>query len=319
MKKIRSVEQLKVTGISADGKAIGKKNKLVVFVKGGAPGDVIDVRIIGKDKKFLVGKPERFHKKSEERVEPFCRHFNLCGGCKWQHLSYEAQLKHKHEHVISNLKKLSGMKLPEPGFIMGSAETTYYRNKLEFTFSNKRWLTQEEIKEKKEHNRNALGFHIPKNFDKILHIDHCHLQSDPSNAIRLAVHDYAQQKGLSYFDIRAQDGLLRNLIIRTSTTGQIMVIVQFAVYDRASIYDLMNFLKEEFPEITSLQYVVNEKKNDTFYDLPVVSFHGEDFIEEKMDDLTFRIGPKSFYQTNSLQAHELYKKVREFAGLTGRS
>ncbi|MDH5608063.1 MAG: 23S rRNA (uracil(1939)-C(5))-methyltransferase RlmD, partial [Cyclobacteriaceae bacterium] len=284
---------------------------------GGAPGDVVDVKITGKDKKFLIGTPIHFHTSSPERVTPFCEHFGTCGGCKWQHISYEAQLHHKQEHVAENLRKLSGIDLPEMAPIMGSEKTVHYRNKLEYTFSNKRWMTREEISSERVLSRNALGFHIPRMFDKILDIQECHLQAAPSNAIRLAFKRYAEENELRFFDIREQHGFLRNLIIRTTSIGETMVIVQFAEPDREQIFKVMNFLKEEFPEITSLLYVVNEKKNETFYDLPVKNFHGEDYIREKMGGLTFRIGPKSFYQTNSLQAYELYKRVLEMAGLTG--
>ena len=317
MKKLKNLSNVKITGISADGKAVGRKDRMVVFVKGGAPGDVVDLRIIGKEKKFLIGAPTHFHARSEDRTEPFCAHFGTCGGCKWQHITYEAQLKHKQDHVENNMKKLSGVELPGIEPIIGSSDTTFYRNKLEFTFSNNRWLTREEIDSGREFNRNALGFHIPKMFDKILNIEQCHLQADPSNLIRNSVREYAEEHKFSFYDIREQKGLLRNLIIRTTTLGEIMVILQFGEYDRPKIVKMMNFLREEFPEITSLMYIVNEKKNETYYDLPVTTFHGEDFIQEKMGDLTFRIGPKSFYQTNSKQAVTLYEKALEFADLTG--
>ncbi len=317
MKKGQVLEKLRIKGISSDGKAVGRKNKLVVFVKGAAPGDEVDVRITGKDKKFLVGKPIHFHVKSEDRVEPFCEHFGTCGGCKWQHISYDAQLKHKHDHVAENLRKLSGMDLPEFSPILGSKATTFYRNKLEYTFSNNRWLTSMEIKSGKALSRNGLGFHIPKMFDKILDIRECHLQHAPSNAIRLSLKGFAEENGLTFYNLKDHVGLLRNIVIRISSIGEVMVIVQFGQQDRNKIYKVMNFLKDEFPEINSLMYVVNEKKNDTYYDLPVKSFFGEEFIREKMGDLTFRIGPKSFYQTNSVQAHELYKKVLEFGSFQG--
>jgi 23S rRNA (uracil1939-C5)-methyltransferase len=317
MKKVRRLEKVKITGISADGRSVGRKDKMVVFIKGGAPGDVVDVHITGKEKKFLVGRPDHFHTRSGDRVEPFCDHFGTCGGCKWQHLDYDAQLRFKQQHVEENLRKISGMELPVFAPILGSKETTHYRNKLEYTFSNNRWLTHEEIKSSAKFSRNGLGFHIPGMFDKILDIQECHLQAAPSNAIRLAVKDYAERNDLEFYNVREHQGFLRNLIIRTTSIGQLMVIVQFARNDRDDIWKLLNFIKDEFPEITSLMYVINEKKNDTFYDLPVKSHFGEDFIVEKLGDLSFRIGPKSFFQTNSSQAHELYKKVEEFAELTG--
>ena len=317
MKKGNIVERLKITGISADGKAVGRKNGLVVFVKGGAPGDLVDIRITGRDKKFLLGKIIEFHEKSIDRTDPFCDHFGTCGGCKWQHITYDSQLKNKQKHVQDNLTKISGMSLPPVEPILGSTKTTLYRNKLEFTFSNKRWLTRTEIDSGKELSRNALGFHIPKMYDKILDIQECHLQAAPSNLIRNSIREYAEENQLSFYDIRKHEGLLRNLIIRTASTGDIMVIVQFGHHDREKIIGLMNFLREQFPEITSLNYVVNEKKNETYYDLSMVNFYGEEFIAEKMGDLTFRIGPKSFYQTNSEQAKVLYDKILEFADLSG--
>lgn len=298
--------------------AVGRLDNLVIFVKGGAPGDVADVKIVGRQKKFLIGEILQLHEQSELRTAPTCQHFGVCGGCKWQHLQYEAQLKHKEKHVRNNLEKISGLSLPEFSPIMASKDQFFYRNKLEYTFSNKRWLTKEEITEDHIASKNALGFHIPKMFDKILDIEKCHLQADPSNHIRLALKDFAEDKALTFYDIREQHGLLRNLIIRTTSTGEVMVIVQFGENDAQAIKLVLDLLKKKFPEITALMYIVNQKKNETFYDLPVNTYHGQSFITEKMGDLSFRIGPKSFYQTNSLQAHELYKKVLEYAQLTGR-
>lgn len=317
MKLSKVIEKLEITGISSDGKSVGRHEKRVIFVNNGAPGDIVDVRIVGKQKKFLIGEIEHFHQKSADRTEPFCEHFGTCGGCKWQHIQYDAQLRHKQDHVAHNLAKISKTTLPELLPIKGSANTTYYRNKLEYTFSNMRWLTREEIDESEDLSRNALGFHIPRRFDKILDINHCWLQEDPSNDIRLAVKAYAEENELVFFDLKSQEGLLRNLIIRTSTTGDLMVIVQFFQADEPAIHGLLDFLKDKFPQITSLLYIINGKANETYYDLPVHTFHGEGYIHEQMEDLRFRIGPKSFYQTNSLQAYELYKIVREFASLSG--
>ncbi len=317
MKTSKVIEKLEITGVSAEGKSIARHDNRVIFIKNGAPGDVVDIKIVGKRKKFFEGEIINFHKKSTDRIEPFCEHFGTCGGCKWQHITYESQLRHKSDHVASNLRKISKTELPEINPIMGSTETTYYRNKLEYTFSNKRWLTKEEIESGEDLSRSALGFHIPKRFDKILDINHCWLQRDPSNNIRLSVKKFADDNELSFFDIRDQVGLLRNLIIRTSSTGELMVIVQFFEPDQESIELVMNHLKVEFPEITSLQYIINEKKNETFYDLPVITFSGREFIYEEMEGLKFRIGPKSFYQTNSEQAYELYKVARDFADLQG--
>ncbi len=317
MKASKVIEKLEITGVSSDGKSVGRHENRVIFVANGAPGDIVDVRIVGKQKKFLLGEIIHFHEKSADRTDPFCEHFGTCGGCKWQHIQYNAQLKHKQDHVAHNLAKIGKTALPELLPIKGSVNTTYYRNKLEYTFSNMRWLTREEIEDNDELSRNALGFHIPRRFDKILDINHCWLQGDPSNQIRLAVKAYAEKNELTFFDLKKQEGLLRNLIIRTSTTGDLMVILQVFYEDQSAITSLLNHLKDGFPEITSLLYIINPKQNETFYDLPVHTFHGEGFIHEEMEGLRFRIGPKSFYQTNSIQAYELYKVAREFAGLTG--
>ncbi|MEM9325622.1 MAG: 23S rRNA (uracil(1939)-C(5))-methyltransferase RlmD [Bacteroidota bacterium] len=317
MAKGKNIEKLQITGISADGKSVGRKEGLVVFVRGGAPGDVVDVRITGKRKKFLEGVVVKMHQSSPDRVKPFCEHFGVCGGCKWQHINYDAQLRYKQNHVAENLKKLTDVPMPEVIPILGTEPTTYYRNKLEFTFSNRRWLTKEEIDSEEEFSRNALGFHIPKMFDKVLNIDHCHLQATPSNAIRLQLKAFAEREELPFYDLKSHQGFLRNLIIRTTSTGEVMVIVQFAEDDKKRILRTLTFLDDEFPEITSLNYVVNTKLNDTFYDLPVINYTGRTYIQEQMGNLTFRIGPKSFYQTNSKQAHELYNLALEFAGLQG--
>ncbi|MEQ9402842.1 MAG: 23S rRNA (uracil(1939)-C(5))-methyltransferase RlmD [Cyclobacteriaceae bacterium] len=317
MKKGTDIKGLEITSISSEGKGVGRENGQVVFVKETVPGDVVDVRITGKKKKFLQAMPVSFEKRSEDRTEPFCEHFGLCGGCKWQHMSYDAQLKFKQEHVEENLKKLSGRELPELMPIKGSEATQFYRNKLEYTFSNFRWLTKEEIDSGEEQVRSGLGFHIPGRFDKILNVNKCYLQADPSNAIRIALKAFADENEISFFDLKNQHGFLRNLIIRTSTTGDLMVIVQVFHNEGKNLKLVLDFLKEKFPAITSLMYVVNEKGNDTFQDLEVQLFHGDPFITEKMGNLKFRIGPKSFYQTNSFQAHELYKIAADFAGLTG--
>ncbi|MEP5613094.1 MAG: 23S rRNA (uracil(1939)-C(5))-methyltransferase RlmD [Cyclobacteriaceae bacterium] len=317
MKKGTILEKLEITGISSEGKGVGKVDGQVVFIKDTVPGDVVEAKVTGRKKKFLQAIPTSFDTYSEDRAEPFCEHFGLCGGCKWQHMSYEAQLKFKQEHVSENLRKLSGLELPPSEPILRSANTTYYRNKLEYTFSNFRWLTKEEIDSEEEHIRTGLGFHIPGRFDKILDINKCFLQSDSSNEIRVALKKYADENGIEFFDLKKQTGLLRNLIIRTSTNGDLMVILQVFKNDQEMITQVLGFLKRTFPEITSLMYVVNEKGNDSFYDLEVKHFDGEDHILEQMDDLKFRIGPKSFYQTNSVQAHELYKIAADFADLKG--
>ena len=317
MKNGAVIDALEITGISSEGKGVGRVDNKVVFVKETAPGDMVKIRITGKRKGVWEGVKEEIITPSADRTAPFCEHFGLCGGCKWQHLSYEAQLRHKQSHVEENLKKLSGLSLPKVNSILGSEETTFYRNKLEYTFSNFRWLTKEEIDSGEEHVRTGLGFHIPKRFDKILNVNKCWLQPDPSNEIRLAVKEFADQHDIPYFDLKKQDGFLRNLIVRIASTEEVMVILQIAYYDDKLIDKVLSFLKEKFPQITSLMYVVNTKGNDSFYDLEVQFFAGNDHIMEQMDDLKFKIGPKSFYQTNSQQAHELYKIAADFAGLSG--
>ncbi len=317
MKKGTILENVEITSISSDGKGVGRVDGQVVFIKDSVPGDVVDIRVIGRKKKFLQAIPEKIKARSNKRVEPFCEHFGLCGGCKWQHMRYESQLKFKQEHVLENLRKLSGLQLPDPRPILGSQKETYYRNKLEYTFSNFRWLTKAEIDSGDEHVRTGLGFHIPGRFDKILNINTCFLQSDSSNEIRLALKKFADDHGIEFFDLKNQTGFLRNLIIRTSTTGDLMIIVQVFQNDPEKINLVMGFLRDTFPAISSLMYVVNEKGNDSFYDLQVKLFDGKDHILEQMDDLKFKIGPKSFYQTNSTQAHELYKIAADFADLRG--
>ncbi|WNB17136.1 23S rRNA (uracil(1939)-C(5))-methyltransferase RlmD [Marivirga arenosa] len=311
------IRELKIEKIASEGKALGYYNDKVVFVGGTAPGDVVDVRVNKKKKSFLEGQAIHFHKKSEMRIEPFCSHYGVCGGCKWQHLSYEDQLEFKSEQVKDSLERIAKVDLPKISPILGSENTTFYRNKMEFTFSNNRWLTREEIDSGKEFESDALGFHVPKRFDKIVQIDKCYLQADPSNAIRNAVDRFAKDNKITYFDLIKQDGFLRNLIIRTTSTGQLMVILQVAEENEEWLNMMLNHIKESFPEITSLLYILNQKGNETFHDLEVNVFHGKDHIIEEMEGLEFKIGPKSFYQTNSDQAYELYKVARNFADLKG--
>ena len=316
-KNFAPIENLEIVGISSDGRSVGRKDGIVVFVQGGAPGDIVDVDIIGKEKKLLVGRITRFHQQSADRQEPFCQHFGTCGGCKWQHISYEAQLRHKESHVLENLRKLSGLELPVAHPIMGSPSSTYYRNKLEFTFSDNRWLTKEEIAEGTELSRNALGFHIPRMFDKILNIEECFLQNDLSNQIRNRLKSFADENGVSFYNLKEQHGILRNLIIRNTTLDETMVIVQFGEEDSEQINLVMEFLEETFPQINSLMYIINTKGNETYYDLPVHLQKGKPYIHEMMGKLKFRIGPKSFFQTNSVQAMALYDRVVDMAQLTG--
>lgn len=303
--------------IAAEGKCIAKINGQVIFVSGVAPGDVVDLRIVKKKKNFLEAVPVKFHAYSEKRETPFCEHFSQCGGCKWQHISYNSQLEYKQQEVVDQLTRIGKVALPPISPIIASSQTQYYRNKLEFTFSNKRWLSTDEIKSDNVINRDGLGFHLPGQFDKILDIKHCYLQETPSNEIRLALKKFALDHQLEFYDIQQNTGLLRNLVIRTSSVGEIMVIVQVGQNKEREIQAIMTFLHKEFTQISSLNYVVNTKKNETFHDLEVVCFAGKPYISEKMEDFQFRIGPKSFYQTNSMQAYELYKVARNFAGLTG--
>jgi 23S rRNA (uracil1939-C5)-methyltransferase len=316
-KKHPIIEELKIEKIAAEGKALGYYKEKVVFVAGTAPGDIVDVRVHRKKKSFLEGSAIKFHKKSEIRVEPFCSHFGVCGGCKWQHLSYHDQLSFKSEQVKDALERIAKVELPDFQPILGSKNTTFYRNKMEYTFSNNRWLTTEEIETGKEFESDALGFHVPKRFDKIVQIEKCYLQADPSNAIRNSVDQFAKENKITYFNLIKQEGFLRNLIIRTSTTGQTMVILQVAEENEDWLNLMLNHLKSNFPELTSLLYILNQKGNETFHDLDVNVFYGKDHIIEEMEGLQFKIGPKSFYQTNSEQAYELYKVARTFADLKG--
>ena len=311
------LEGLTVERMAAKGKCVAHHDGQVVFISNVAPGDVVDVRVVKRNKRFLEAVPTQLHQAAPVRVEPFCSHFGLCGGCKWQHIDYPVQLQYKQQEVMDALERIGKIELPPITPILGSDPIRYYRNKLEFTFSNQRWLTEEEVASEAELDRNALGFHIPGRWDKVMPVDHCYLQADPSNAIRDAVHAYATEHELDYFDPYTQEGLLRILMLRTTSTGEVMVLVQFARRDQEAINGVLSHLKEQFPQITALLYVINEKKNDTIYDLEIETFAGQDYITEEMEGLKFRIGPKSFYQTNSPQAYELYKVARDYAGLTG--
>jgi len=311
-------EQVEVIDVAAEGKALAKVDDKVLFVQNAVPGDIVDVQVIKKRKSYYEGYVTQYHKLSEIRVKPFCSHFGKCGGCKWQALPYTEQLKYKQREVENNLQRIGKIDLPEIMPIIASKKDQYYRNKLEYTFSNKRWLEPEEMQlEEGSVERYGLGFHIPRMFDKVIDIEKCYLQDEPSNSIRLAIKKYALENGLTFFDIRNHEGFLRTLIIRTTSTGEVMIIVSFYHEDVEKREGLLNHLKDQFPQITSLMYVINEKANDTIGDQDIICFDGREFIEEEMEGLKFRIGPKSFYQTNSEQAYELYKVTREFAGLTG--
>lgn len=311
-------ESVEIIDIAAEGKALARVDDVVLFVLQAIPGDIVDVQVTKKRKKYREGRILKFHQYSDQRVEAFCEHFGVCGGCKWQSLPYEKQLFYKHKQVVDQLSRIGKVTLPEVLPILGSKKTTNYRNKLEFTFSNKRWLSFDEIDSGKEVvDNDALGFHIPGLFDKVVNVNKCWLQGDPSNAIRNFVREYALEKGLTFFDIKEQKGLLRNLIIRTSTTGEVMVIVSFYDNNSDQIEGVMSAVADRFPEISALLYVVNQKGNDTILDQDIIVFKGNDHIFEEMEGLRYKIGPKSFYQTNSEQAYELYKVTREFAQLKG--
>lgn len=322
--KNKVLKDIKIESVAAEGKCVARYDGQVIFVTGVAPGDTADIKVIRKKKSFLEAIPVEIKEKSEVRQEPFCSHFGTCGGCKWQHIDYASQLEFKQQQVVDHLSRIGKIELPEINDILPSENTQYYRNKLEYTFSNKRWLTLEEIQSGEELDRDALGFHIPKRFDKILDIDKCYLQPDPSNDIRLAIKAFAKEHNISFFDLITQEGFLRNLIIRTASTGEVMVILQVAEDNPVTTKLLMDFLHERFPAITSLNYVINTKKNETFNDLEVVTAYGNPFIIEEMllphdknQKIKFRVGPKSFYQTNSKQAESLYYKTWELAQLTG--
>ncbi len=317
-KKNPIYKNVELVDTGAKGIAVGKsEDGRVIFVKNAVPGDVVDVQIRKQRKKYMEGIPIYFHQYSNKRVTPKCKHFGICGGCKWQNLGYEHQLFYKQKQVENNLKRLGGIQLPEITPIKSSEEIYLYRNKMEFSFSDKRWITEEEIKTGKEfEDTNALGFHIPGMWSKILDLKECYLQAEPSNSIRLAVKKYAEDHGLEFFDLYHQQGFLRTLMIRTSSTGELMVLIQFFKENKQQREGLLNFLKEKF-NITSLLYVINPKRNDSLYDLDVKLFAGREHIFEQMEGLQFKIGPKSFYQTNATQAYELYKLTRDFASLEG--
>jgi 23S rRNA (uracil1939-C5)-methyltransferase len=315
--KNKVITNLLIERIASEGKCLGHHEEKVVFVTGVAPGDIVDVRITKGKSSFMEGEPVKFHEYSKERIEPFCSHFGVCGGCKWQHINYDLQKTYKRQQVLDQFQRIAKVSIPEVMPTLGSEKTRYYRNKLDFTFSNKKWLMLDQIRSDEEFDRNALGFHIPKMFDKIVDVDHCYLQGNISNDVRNELRAFALENKITFYDIRGQVGLLRNLIIRTTSTGESMVIVQFGENDPESIKVVMEFLNQKFPEITSLIYVINLKGNETFHDLELVTFAGKDYIEEQMEGLRFRISPKSFYQTNSEQAYNLYKVARDFAQLKG--
>ncbi|EJG02999.1 23S rRNA (uracil(1939)-C(5))-methyltransferase RlmD [Flavobacterium sp. F52] len=311
--------QIQVLDAGAKGVSVAKApDGKVIFIPNVVPGDVVDVQTLKKRKAYYEGKAVKFHELSEYRVDPICEHFGVCGGCKWQNMKYSQQLAFKQNEVKNHLQRIGKIELPEFEDILGSEKQFFYRNKMEFSFSNSRWLTEKEIGSTEDlGNRNALGFHIPKMWDKILDINKCHLQEDPSNAIRNEIRAFANEHNLAFFNPREHSGLLRTVMIRTVSTGEIMVLIQFFEDDKENRELILDHLYEKFPQITSLQYVVNGKQNDTIYDQDVILYKGRDYILEEMEGLKFSINAKSFYQTNSDQAYELYKITRDFAGLTG--
>lgn len=315
-KELPVVENVEITGVAAEGKSIARVDDMVVFIPYGAPGDVVNIKLDKKKRSYAEAHIVDMVKPSPDRVTPACEHFGVCGGCKWQHIPYESQLRYKRDQVVDALTRIAKVEIPEVNPTLGSKETFCYRNKLEYTFSCKCWITFEDLRSGREiADRNALGFHIPGAFDKVLDIKKCWLQDDLSNRIRLFVRQYALAKGYEFYDIKAQQGLMRTLMVRIASTGEVMLIVVFARPEQEKIDDLMGAIAAEFPEITSLLYVVNQKVNDTIADQEVVTFRGRDYINEEMEGLQFRIGPKSFYQTNSHQAYELYKVARRMACL----
>jgi 23S rRNA (uracil1939-C5)-methyltransferase len=313
--KNRIIDNIEVLDFAAEGKCIVKHEGEVIFIEGSnvCPGDQVKIVVNKSKKRFSEGRILQFNALSPDRITPFCSHFGVCGGCKWQHIPYQTQLTQKFQQVKDQLSRIGKIDVSEIQPILGSKMTQFYRNKLEFTFSNSRWLTDEEVNSGNEFNKNALGFHIPKRFEKVLPITKCYLQDDPSNDIRNFFSDYAHTNNLSFYDHVAHEGFFRNLIIRTSSIGQTMVVVQFATENIKNIKKVLDDFIGEFPNITSLNYIINKKRNDSYFDLEPVNFNGLPYIEEEMEGLRFRIGVKSFYQTNSDQAYELYKIVREFA------
>lgn len=317
-KNLPILENIEITGIAAEGKALARVDEMVVFVPYCVPGDIVDLQVTKKKHSFMEARVLRVVKPSDKRCKPVCKHYGICGGCKWQILPYEEQLRWKQQQVTDNLTRIGKLQLPPISPILGSAKTYEYRNKLEFTFANHKWLTTEQMGELKADPENeslrepALGFHIPNCFDKVLQIDECHLMPDIQNDIRNAVRDYAIANGITFYNERSHEGQLRNMMIRDNHLGELMVVIVIADKN-TPIEGLLNMLHERFPQIISLMYCVNEKLNDTIGDLPVQTFYGQDYIMEQMENLQFKVGPKSFYQTNTEQAYELYKVARRFA------
>lgn len=312
------LENIEIKSFAAEGKSLARVEDKVIFVPLTVPGDVVDIQLTRSRSSFGEGKAIRFHKKSELRIEPKCEHFGTCGGCKWQMIDYPLQLKTKQQQVLENYQHLGNFEFPEHLPILASEKIYYYRNKLEYTFSNRKWLSDfDRSIDFQEQNMDGLGFHLPKMFDRILDIENCYLQQEPSNAIRLSIRDFAIEHKISFHSARRREGYLRNLIIRTASTGDLMVILVVNSDDAPALNLLLNHLADNFPEITSLMYVINTNSNDTLNGMQVQLFKGNPFILEKMEEIEFKIGPISFYQTNSEQAYQMYKIAREYAQLTG--
>jgi 23S rRNA (uracil1939-C5)-methyltransferase len=313
-----TLNNITISNAGSEGKSIARHEDKVILIDHAVPGDIVDLRITSSKKSFCFGKVEKIIQQSADRVIPFCSHFGTCGGCKWQHMSYEAQLKYKQQQVVDAFQRIGKFPYPELEPIIGSEQTTFYRNKLEYTFTDRKWLADLTVKDEMNDSEHlGLGFHIPGRFDKVLDIETCYLQAAPSNEIRLAIKEFTVKNGYDYFNPHSQEGFLRNVIIRNSVMGDLMVIVIFKVEDEEKRIALFEFLKNKFPEITSLLYVINGKMNDTIYDLDVQVYAGNNHIKEQLEELVFKIGAKSFFQTNSKQTLQLYAKTREFAGLSG--
>ncbi len=316
--RYKYLEPVSIGDMVAEGKCIARHDEKVIMVEGAVPGDVVKLKVTKSHKNYDEAQVAQVLEPSSFRKEAFCSHFGTCGGCKWQNLDYETQLLFKEKQVTDALERIGKLSGFEREPILAAPQTKYYRNKLEYTFSSRRWLEADEISTGETLNTKGLGFHIPKHFDKVVHIKECFLQPNPSNAVRKSLYDFVNDLNLSFYDLVKNQGMMRNLIVRTSNTGQVMVIVQFGEWHEQFAMPIMEHLGKEFPEITSLNYIVNKKWNETYFDQDVICVKGTPFIEERLENLTLRIGPKSFYQTNSEQALALYSITRDWAGLTGQ-
>jgi 23S rRNA (uracil1939-C5)-methyltransferase len=316
-KKLPLLEEVTIENIGAEGKSIARVDNMVVFVKEAVPGDVADLQVFRKKGRYMEARVVKYHRLSDQRTDPFCDHFGVCGGCKWQHLPYDRQLHYKEQQVMDAFRHIAGVEIPQSMPILASEPTTLYRNKLEYTFSNHRWLLDHEVaSDAPMEHTNALGLHVPGRFDKVVDLETCYLQGDPTNQVRNYLRELALEMGLTFYDHRTNEGLMRNLIIRNSTLGEVMVILSVQ-FDVPEVYKVLQSVKNKFPDLTSLMYVINPKKNESLYDQEIIAYSGRDHIFEQLEDLRFKIGPKSFFQTNSYQALRLYQVTREFADLTG--